>query len=63
MPLNISFGDSERVLPDKVLVTCGGDFLAPSLLSTIDNGATMIDCLNTLPVSHVCFGNHESDVP
>lgn len=23
----------------------------------------MVDCLNAVPVTHVCFGNHEQDVP
>jgi 2',3'-cyclic-nucleotide 2'-phosphodiesterase (5'-nucleotidase family) len=47
----------------KTIVTCGGDFLAPSLLSGLDHGAGMVDCLNALPTDFVCFGNHECDVP
>lgn len=45
------------------LTTLAGDFLAPSLLSSLDHGAGMVACLNALPVTHVCFGNHEQDVP
>lgn len=45
------------------MVTLAGDFLGPSLLSSLDHGKGMIDCLNKVPVSAVCFGNHESDVP
>jgi 2',3'-cyclic-nucleotide 2'-phosphodiesterase (5'-nucleotidase family) len=47
----------------RTLVTCGGGFLAPSLLSGLDHGAGMVDCLNALPTDYVCFGNHECDVP
>lgn len=48
---------------DLLLVTLAGDFLAPSLLSSLDRGAAMIDCLDAVPVTHVTFGNHEDDVP
>ena len=44
-------------------VTMGGDFLAPSLLSAIDGGAGMVRVMNEIGVTHVCFGNHEADVP
>ena len=43
-------------------VTLGGDFLAPSLLSSLDQGQSMVQALNAVPVDVVCFGNHESDV-
>ena len=49
--------------PDKTLIVCAGDFLAPSLLSSLDQGASMIDCLNEIGTTHVCLGNHEADVP
>ena len=39
-----------------------GDFVAPSLLSSIDHGRGMVDVLNQVGVGVVCFGNHESDV-
>jgi hypothetical protein len=48
---------------DMVLCTMAGDFVAPSLLSSLDHGAGMVDCLNAVPVTHACFGNHEQDVP
>lgn len=48
---------------DLLLVTLAGDFLAPSLLSSLDQGAGMVDCLDAVPVTHVTFGNHEDDVP
>jgi len=46
-----------------VLTTLAGDFLAPSLLSSIDHGHGMVDVMNAIPVDAVCFGNHECDVP
>ena len=46
----------------KTLVVCAGDFLSPSLLSSLDKGASMVDILNRVGVTHVCFGNHEFDV-
>jgi len=48
--------------PHRTLVTLGGDFLAPSLLSSLDHGVGMVDCMNEAGVSHVCFGNHECDI-
>jgi 2',3'-cyclic-nucleotide 2'-phosphodiesterase (5'-nucleotidase family) len=54
--------DSENAAPDKTLVVCAGDFLAPSLLSSLDKGAGMVDCLEAVGVTHVCLGNHETDV-
>ncbi|MEZ4405405.1 MAG: 5'-nucleotidase C-terminal domain-containing protein [Polyangiales bacterium] len=48
---------------DLLLVTLAGDFLAPSLLSSLDHGAAMVECLNEVPVTHVILGNHEDDVP
>ena len=47
---------------DRLLVTLAGDFIAPSILSSLDKGAGMIDCLNAIPITHVMFGNHEDDV-
>ena len=44
------------------LLLLSGDFLGPSLLSSLDEGASMVDCLNELGITHVCFGNHETDV-
>jgi 5'-nucleotidase len=49
--------------PDRVLVVLAGDFLAPSILSSLDGGRGMVECLNAVGVTHVTFGNHEDDVP
>lgn len=47
---------------DTQLVTLPGDFVAPSLLSSIDSGRAMVECLNAMGVTHVTFGNHEDDI-
>ena len=44
------------------IVICAGDFLSPSLLSSLDKGASMVDTMNAVGVTHVCLGNHEADV-
>lgn len=48
---------------DAMLVVVAGDFLAPSLLSSLDAGKGMVACLNAIGVTHAIFGNHEDDVP
>ncbi len=48
---------------DRWLVVLAGDFVAPSVLSSLDGGRRMVECLNALGVTHVVFGNHEDDVP
>jgi len=53
----------EKESGDKVIVTLAGDFLAPSLLSSVDNGKGMIDTLVHAGVNLICFGNHEADIP
>jgi 2',3'-cyclic-nucleotide 2'-phosphodiesterase (5'-nucleotidase family) len=47
---------------DTTLVILTGDFLAPSLLSSLDKGRGMVDCMNFANITHVCLGNHEADV-
>lgn len=54
----------ERIKVDrknKVITCLAGDFLGPSILSSMDKGLGMVECLNRIPISHVCFGNHEAD--
>jgi 5'-nucleotidase len=48
--------------PDATIVLRAGDFLAPSLLSSLDHGVGMMDCLQAAGITHVCLGNHETDV-
>lgn len=48
---------------DATLFIVAGDFLAPSLLSSLDAGRGMVACLNEIGVTHVVLGNHEDDVP
>lgn len=45
----------------RTICTLGGDFFSPSLLSTIDKGASMTACLTPI-VDYACLGNHEADV-
>ncbi|KAJ3119781.1 hypothetical protein HK100_000155 [Physocladia obscura] len=45
-----------------LVVVLPGDFLSPSLLSSLDRGLAMVDVLNQCGVDYVCFGNHEDDV-
>lgn len=47
---------------DLMLTTLAGDFVGPSMLSSLDKGRGMIDALNTIGVTHVIFGNHEDDI-
>ncbi|MBS2016947.1 MAG: 5'-nucleotidase C-terminal domain-containing protein [Deltaproteobacteria bacterium] len=53
----------ERAGADALLVILAGDFVAPSLLSSLDHGRGMIECLNAVGVTHVVLGNHEDDIP
>lgn len=47
---------------DVLLVTVAGDFLAPSLLSSLDRGRGMAEGFRALGVTHVTLGNHEDDL-
>jgi 5'-nucleotidase / UDP-sugar diphosphatase len=44
-----------------VLVTNGGDSISPSLLSSFDHGAHMIDLFNKIGIDAMVLGNHEFD--
>lgn len=48
---------------DVQIVTLAGDFVSPSILSSIDHGRGMVDCMNAVGVGYVTFGNHEDDIP
>ena len=50
-----------RASARHVLVTHGGDAISPSLLSSFDKGAHMIDLLNQVGVDAMALGNHEFD--
>lgn len=47
----------------NTIVTCAGDFVAPSLMAAIDKGRAMVDLMNKCGVTHVCIGNHEANIP
>lgn len=55
--------ESQGFPAGNVVTTMAGDFLGPSLLSSLDSGSGMVRMLNLMPVDYVCFGNHEPDVP
>ena len=50
MPRLKTLIDAEKAKPGTVLVTLAGDFLGPSMLSSLDQGSAMIAVLNRLPV-------------
>ena len=45
----------------KALTLFSGDFVGPSLMSSISKGAHMIEILNIIGVDYATFGNHEVD--
>lgn len=56
--------DREREEAGGALVAVlAGDFVAPSILSSLDYGRGMVDCMNAIGIDLVTFGNHEDDVP
>lgn len=61
LPKVATIVQSLRPRPQAVVVA--GDFLSPSVLSSIDKGWGMVDVLNAVGVTHCCFGNHEADLP
>lgn len=65
LPRLKSLVDAYKSRPDNdaLLVVLAGDFVAPSLLSSIDFGRGMVDCLNAVGITHVVLGNHEDDIP
>lgn len=44
------------------IVIIAGDFVGPSLLSSLDAGRGMIACLNAIGVDYAILGNHEDDI-
>ncbi len=49
--------------PDVTISVIAGDFVGPSLLSSLDAGRGMVDCLNALGLDYAILGNHEDDIP
>jgi 2',3'-cyclic-nucleotide 2'-phosphodiesterase (5'-nucleotidase family) len=52
----------ESVPGNLNIALLAGDFLAPSVLSSVDQGECMIDCMNKVGFDFVTIGNHECDV-
>lgn len=48
--------------PTLTIGVLPGDFIAPSLLSSLDKGVGMADCMDASGIDYVCFGNHEDDL-
>jgi 2',3'-cyclic-nucleotide 2'-phosphodiesterase (5'-nucleotidase family) len=48
--------------PDVTITVIAGDFVAPSLLSCLDAGRGMVDCLNAVGLDYAILGNHEDDI-
>ncbi len=55
--------ESAKHARDGLIVVIAGDFVAPSLLSSLDAGRGMVDCLNDVGITHAVLGNHEDDIP
>lgn len=53
---------AERANATHTLTTVNGDFLSPSLMSSLFKGAQMVAGFNALGVDLVVFGNHEFDL-
>ena len=47
---------------NKVISILTGDFLAPYLLSSIDQGAGMMNAIAKTPIDFLTWGNHEADI-
>ena len=54
--------DDKKAGANNCVCLLPGDFLSPSLLSSLDKGKGTVDCLNHLGFDIVSFGNHEDDV-
>lgn len=48
--------------PKPSAVVLAGDFLSPSVLSSIDGGRGMVSTLRAIGMTHVSIGNHEQDL-
>ncbi|MBS3904598.1 MAG: bifunctional metallophosphatase/5'-nucleotidase [Simkania sp.] len=53
--------DRERRNADRYITAVNGDFLSPSVYSSLYQGKHMIDIFNLLEIDVVTFGNHEFD--
>ncbi len=59
--LATAIGQARDEADGTVLVTSGGDMLAPSLLSGLDKGRHMVELMNAIGVDMAVPGNHEFD--
>jgi 2',3'-cyclic-nucleotide 2'-phosphodiesterase (5'-nucleotidase family) len=54
---------AESDAADAFMVTLAGDFVSPSVLSSLDAGRAMVECMRAVGVTHATLGNHEDDLP
>jgi 5'-nucleotidase/UDP-sugar diphosphatase len=54
--------DTERMSCEHYITTVNGDFLSPSVFTSILGGKPIIDLFNLLEIDAVTFGNHEFDI-
>lgn len=52
----------EATCGGKTVSMLTGDFLAPYLLSSLDNGVGMMSMINGTPIDYLTWGNHEDDI-
>ena len=52
----------QNKLGGKTISVLTGDFLAPYLLSSFDNGVGMMNMINKTPIDYLIWGNHEQDL-
>lgn len=52
---------AEAEFDGTVLFTNGGDMISPSLMSSFDQGAHMVDLFNKIGLQYAALGNHEFD--
>ncbi len=48
--------------PAVTITVVAGDFVGPSLLSSLDAGRGMVECLNAVGIDFATLGNHEDDI-
>jgi 5'-nucleotidase / UDP-sugar diphosphatase len=52
---------AESEFGDPILFTYGGDMISPSLMSSFDQGAHMVDLFSKIGLQYAALGNHEFD--
>lgn len=58
-----TFLQKKRAENPNTISMLTGDFLAPYLLSSLDNGVGMMNMIVNTPIDYLTWGNHEADIP